>query len=92
MPKWVGVLFGIVLIFILLPFFMVFGGAPLFSSDNWLLYFALGFGVWAACEEIKKYNDKKKADLLFKKCPACAETIKFEAKICRFCGTSLQNS
>jgi len=52
----------------------------------WLIALALfAAGIWNILEDAKK---KKEVVNKFdqKKCPKCAETIKFEAQVCKHCG------
>jgi phosphatidylserine decarboxylase len=52
----------------------------------WLIALALfGAGSWNIIDDIKRKNEAvNKYDQ--KKCPQCAETIKYEARVCKHCG------
>ena len=71
----------------------------LMKGRNWLLWLIVGFlgGPLGILLILLWPKDQKVLDekaLYYghkKKCPACAELIKPDAKKCRFCGTELDN-
>ena len=44
----------------------------------------------AKADKIAAYSSEFSPDALSRKCPDCAETIKVEAFVCRFCGRKFQ--
>lgn len=52
-----------------------------------VLLIIFGIGLWFIKDTPKK---KKKKKELTRKCPFCAETIKADALLCRFCGSKLE--
>jgi len=53
----------------------------------WFVTIALfGAGVWNLLDGIKGKDNNKIKLFDQKKCPRCAETIKFEARVCKYCG------
>jgi len=60
------------------------------SFGTWLVYGFICFPVAIICLAISKPSDET---LLssgnYRKCPQCAEMVKIDAKICRYCGNEL---
>lgn len=63
------------------------------DKQNYLMFggicFVLGLIVVYAFPSSKKEEEEEEIET--KKCPDCAETVKVDARICRFCNYNFQN-
>ena len=56
----------------------------------WWIYGALFFIIALIHSIVIKSNDQAKLNEGLKRCPYCAEFIKAEAKVCRYCGKNFE--
>lgn len=82
---------------------LLLGLIPAYIADKkgrnfylwWLfgaLVFIIALPVVFFVEPDQEANERKMINIGMKKCPYCAELIKGEAKICRFCGSKLTSA